>query len=447
MSLHPLLGMLLVLALLGALAGALRFWQVKRAPHPELVRKLLHVGMGLVTLSFPWIFRSPWPVIALAVLAVGAMLALKHVAPLRAKLGDVVHGVGRESGGEIYFPIAVALVFTLAQGVPILYVVPVLLLTLADATAALIGVRYGTLKIGTLDGGVKSLEGAIAFFMVAFLCTHLSLLLTTHVGRVETLLIGVEIGFLVMLVELIAWRGLDNLFIPLFSFALLYNIEYLLVGELTQRLTFLVLLSGFVLAWRKRTTLDPSALVAAVLVAHVFWTVGGLAWLAPPVACFATYALLWPEDRVRRGSVHDLRAALSFSAAGLAWLLLATRFPALDWSYLGATSFAVQLAVIGCAATDAPEGDTWGARRLAQCALVGWIVPFLPYVLLHKLDVRTVQLAVAALPAVALALLAFNLRWAKLRAAPYSMERWVTQGAASAAGSLLALAPWLLLPA
>jgi phytol kinase len=439
--------MLLVLGVLGALTAALRYWQVKRAPHPELVRKLLHVGMGLVTLSFPFVFRSSWPVIALAVLAVGAMLALRHVAPLRERLGGVVHGVGRESGGEIYFPVAVGVVFTLAAGVPILYVVPVLLLTLADATAALIGVRYGTLKLETVDGGVKSVEGAVAFFMVAFLCTHLSLLLSTHVGRVETLLIGLEIGFLVMLVELVAWRGLDNLFIPLFSFALLYNIEYLQAYELMQRLAFLVLLSGFVLLWRKRTTLDPGALIATVLVAHVFWTVGGLAWLAPPVACFATYALLWPEDRVRRGSVHDLRAVLSFAAVGLAWLFLATRFPARDWSYLGATAFAVQLAVIGCAANDSPGRDLWSPRMLVQCALVGWIVPFLPYVLLRGLDVRTVQLAGAALPAVALSLLAFNARWTKLRAAPYSMQRWVTQAAASAVGSLLALAPWLLLPA
>lgn len=447
MSLHPLAGMLLVLAALGALVGVLRYWQVKRAPHPELVRKLLHIGMGLVTLSFPWVFRSPWPVVALAALAVGAMLALRHLPPLRERLGGVVHGVGRDSGGEIFFPVAVAAVFTLSQGVPVLYVVPVLLLTLADATAALIGVRYGTLKIATLDGGVKSLEGAVAFFLVAFLCTHLALLLATHVGRVETLLIGVEIGFLVMLVELIAWRGLDNLFIPLFSFALLYDIEYLRTFELTQRLTFLVLLSGFVLVWRRRTTLDPSALIAAVLVAHVFWTMGGLLWLAPPVACFATYALLWPEDRVRRGQTHDLRAALSFSAVGLAWLFIATRFPALDWSYLGVTSFAAQLAVVGCAATDTPARSPWGARRLVQCALVGWIVPFLPYLLLRGIEARPLQLAIAALPAVVLALLAFNLRWVRLRQAPYSTQRWVTQGAASAVGSLLALAPWLLLPA
>jgi phytol kinase len=447
MSLHPLLGMLLVLGMLGALTGALRFWQVKSAPHPELVRKLLHIGMGLVTLSFPLLFDASWPVIALAVLAVGAMLALRHVAPLRERLGGVVHAVARESSGELYFPVAIALVFTLAAGVPVLYAVPVLLLTLADATAALIGVRYGTLKLATLDGGFKSVEGAVAFFTVAFLCTHVSLLLATDVGRVETLLIGLEVGFLVMLVELVAWRGLDNLFIPLFSFALLHDIERMQAAELIERLAFLVLLSVFVLLWRKRTTLEAGALIASVLVAHVFWTVGGLLWLAPPVACFATYALLWPEDRVRRGRIHDLRAALSFAAVGLAWLLLATRLPERDWSYLGASAFAVQLAVTGLAATDRPGGDAWAPRRLVQCALVGWIVPFLPYVLLRGLEVHVVQLAGAALPAVAAALLAFNVRWVKLRETPYSMQRWVTQAAASAVGSLLALAPWLLLPA
>lgn len=445
MSLHPLLGMLLVLGMLGALIGALRFWQLRRAPHPELARKLLHVGMGLVTLTFPLMFRTAWPVIALAALAVAAMLALRHWAPLRARLGGVVHDVDRESRGEIYFPLGVAAVFTLAAGVPILYVVPVMLLTLADATAALVGVRYGTLKVETVDGMVKSVEGSLAFFVVAFLCTHLTLLLTTHVGRVETLLIGLEIGFLVMLVELVAWRGLDNLFIPLFSFALLYEIEYLEAADLTRRLAFLALLTAFVLSWRTRTTLGPSALIATVLIAHVLWSVGGLVWLAPPVACFATYAVLWPEDRVRRGRIHDLRAVLSFAAVGLAWLYAGTRFPSRDWAYLGAAAFAVQLAVIGCAASDQPGRDPWSPRTLAQCVLVGWVVPFLPYVLLRGMDMRDIQLAAAALPAIAVALLAFNLRWTTLRAEPYSLERWVTQAAASAVGSLLALAPWLWL--
>ncbi|MGE0483460.1 MAG: diacylglycerol/polyprenol kinase family protein [Gammaproteobacteria bacterium] len=445
MTPSPLTGMLAVLAMLGALTGALRLWQARRSPHPELVRKCLHVGMGLVTLTFPLFFAAAWPVVTLAALAVGAMFALRHVRQLRERLGSVLHAVERESSGEIYFPLAVAIVFVLAEGAPVHYVVPILLLTLADATAALIGVRYGTVKFANFDGGIKSLEGAIAFFLVAFLCTHVTLLLATDTGRAESLLIGVEIGVLVMLVELVAWRGLDNLFIPLFSFALLCGIEHMPAAELASRLVVLALLAGFVVGWRRRTTLDASALVATVLIAHVLWSVGGLVWLLPPVLCFASYALLWPLDRRHHGRIHDLRGVLSFSAVGLAWLLLSTRFPAEDWSFLGTTAFAGQLAVVGRAASDRGEVTRVRAATLARCALVGWVVPFLPYVLLHGADARTLQLAATALPAVVVTLLVFHLRWPRLRAAPYSMERWVTQAAASATASLLALPAWRLL--
>jgi phytol kinase len=361
---------------------------------------------------------------------------------LRRSVGGVLHGVERDSRGELYFPLAVASVFYLSDGVAVLYVIPILLLTLADATAALIGVRYGMVMFETFEGGRKSLEGAVAFFTVAFLCTHLTLLLVSHVGRVETLLIGVEIGFLVMLVELVAWRGLDNLFIPLFSFALLYNIEYLQTYELANRLWVLALLAGFIALWRRRTTLDFGALVSTVLIAYVMWSAGGLQWLAPPVTCFATYALLWPEDRLRRGQVHDLRAVLSFSAVGLFWLFVSARYPAPDWSYLGAVAFAAQLAAIGCAAGDG-ERRALNVRTLAGVCFVGWFVPFVPWVVLQGIDAGTLRLAAAALPAVAIGLACFAAGWRQVRASPYTMERWVLQASASAIASLAAIVPWV----
>jgi phytol kinase len=435
MTLRPLAAMALVLVILGAILGALRLWQLRYSPHPELARKLLHVAMGLITLSFPWLFDSVWPVVTLALLAVGAMLALRHVGALRASVGGVVHAVGRESSGEIYFPVAVAALFYLSHGVTVLYTIPILLLTLADAVAALIGVRYGLVKFDTFEGGRKSLEGAVAFFAVAFLCTHITLLLSSHVGRVETLLIGLETGFLVMLVELVAWRGLDNLFIPLFSFALLYNIEYLQTYELFNRLFALSLVSAFVALWRKRTTLDFGALIAALLIAYVIWTIGGLRWLAPPAVCFATYALLWPQERLQRGQTHDLRSVLSFSAVGVFWLYVSTRYPQHDWSYLSVVAFAVQVAVIGYAS----------GAALARCLLVGWIVPFIPYVALRGIDATTLQLALAALPLVAVGLGFFALGWRRVSRTPYSMQRWLLQGGASAVGSLGALVPWILL--
>ena len=62
----PWLGVLIVPAALGGLLGILSIYRRLARPHPELVRKLLHVGMGCVTLSFPWLFDSPTPVVILA---------------------------------------------------------------------------------------------------------------------------------------------------------------------------------------------------------------------------------------------------------------------------------------------------------------------------------------------------------------------------------------------
>src|SRR5262249_54713981 len=143
------LGIVLVLAALGLLMTALKLYQSCCRPHPEWVRKLLHMGMGLVTLSFPWLFDESWPVWVLLVLAIAALLAVRLVKRLRSSLGSVIGGVQRTSWGEIYFPIGVALVFELSRRATdvspvqqiLLYCVPILCLTLADALAALIGLR------------------------------------------------------------------------------------------------------------------------------------------------------------------------------------------------------------------------------------------------------------------------------------------------------------------
>jgi len=43
--------MVLVLLTLGVLLGGLSIYRHLGTPHPELLRKLLHVGMGLMTLA------------------------------------------------------------------------------------------------------------------------------------------------------------------------------------------------------------------------------------------------------------------------------------------------------------------------------------------------------------------------------------------------------------
>ena len=111
-----------------------------------------------------------WPVLLLTGGSALIVAAIKFLEPLRKPLGRVVDGVPRTTLGEIYFPISVAIVFWLSQGMsPLLFCIPVLVLTLADATGALVGLRYGQTRFA---GASKSVEGSFAFLIVAFFCIH-----------------------------------------------------------------------------------------------------------------------------------------------------------------------------------------------------------------------------------------------------------------------------------
>ncbi|MFQ3578139.1 MAG: hypothetical protein SNJ52_03900, partial [Verrucomicrobiia bacterium] len=260
-------------AMIGLFACA-RWIQKRLSWHPEAARKMIHLVLGLATLSFPWLFGSTWPVWLLAALAIGLFLLLRFWQPARTGLGEAIHSVERSSLGEYCFPLAVAVVFQLAEGVPARFLIPILILTLADATGALVGVRYGK-ALYRSGGGMKSAEGSVAFFVVAFLSVHVPLLLLTEVGRVESLLIAVIVGVMVMLMEAVSWRGLDNLFVPLLAFLALEGLIDRDAGDLALRLGLLILLGLTASLPRSLTRMEQEGILGALLFAFVFWSVSG----------------------------------------------------------------------------------------------------------------------------------------------------------------------------
>lgn len=222
--LAPWAAVVLILACLGGLLAGLRTYRRRCSPHPEQVRKLLHVGMGLVAAAAPWIFQSAWAVLAAAAASAAGLAVLRLPGPLRRHLGGVVHGVQRASAGEIFFPAGVGLAFVLASGDRLVFCVPVLILALADAAAALVGIRYGWPRP---QGGpayrwagparalpAKTLEGSIAFFAVALPCAHVPLVLFAEADRLHVFLVALNLALLLTLVEALAQGGSDNFFIP-----------------------------------------------------------------------------------------------------------------------------------------------------------------------------------------------------------------------------------------
>ncbi|MCB0175726.1 MAG: hypothetical protein KDJ97_34805 [Anaerolineae bacterium] len=238
------LGIALILIILTGLLVTLSWYKRTFSSHPEVVRKLLHIGMGLAILPVPWLFDATWPALLLVVITAPALLALR-TARFRGNWGAVLCSVGRrQSLGEIYFVGGVATLFFLTGDDPLRFSIPILLLALADAAAALVGIRYGRRHYTTFDGD-KTLEGSLAFLVTAFFCIQAPLLLFSPLQSVETLLIALLLSLLLMMVEAVAWRGLDNFFIPIFGFLLLDGTMGMSIGELVGQLVLTVPLAIF----------------------------------------------------------------------------------------------------------------------------------------------------------------------------------------------------------
>lgn len=198
---------------------------------PELARKALHICIGLVAASFPWIFsdaKQVWLVVALLTLG---FLALRRVKVLKNFLGNSIYSIGRKSYGELCFPVAIGILYTLAEDNKLLYLLPLMIVTFADSLAALAGLYYGRRRYQSPDGR-KTIEGSLVMFLVSIGCAFVALKLQTSMSTHALLMVAFNLASMVTLVEAISWRGIDNLMIPLAAYYLLQAYLSLDTGEL-----------------------------------------------------------------------------------------------------------------------------------------------------------------------------------------------------------------------
>ena len=161
-------GVVITLLFLAIVATA-EAWRRLGNPQPESTRKLIHIAGGLVALSMPFVIESHWVVLAMAAGMATLFLTGKFTGQLRS-----LHGVARKSSGTEYYPVVIYLLFLCTKDAPWKYFICVLVLTTADAMAALVGSRYGRLRY-QVDENFKSVEGSFVFLLVTFLAVFLPL--------------------------------------------------------------------------------------------------------------------------------------------------------------------------------------------------------------------------------------------------------------------------------
>lgn len=308
---------LFVISLLTIALLIIKLIEKKMKIQPEIERKLLHGAMGLVMLTFPYIFKSTLSVGILGIMAIIILYILKNTR-LKESLGTVLYSIERESLGEVFFVISVFLIFYLSKGDKILYSIPILILTFADSTAALIGKNYGKKNMAKLNEDAKSIEGSFMFFMVAFILTLVPLLLFTNVGREETLIISTIVGFNVALIEMISHTGNDNLYIPLTTYAFL--VTHISLEAESLRINLLILDVIFVLvsivnrvkAWSKL------ALVETIVVGYLTVTLYGIYAIIPPLILFFTSMRFPKVKENEKTNLYDARIIETNILVGIA---------------------------------------------------------------------------------------------------------------------------------
>ena len=130
---------------------------------------------------------------------------------------------GRAGLGTVYFPISLTLLVILSwwDGLlslnPYFGAVGVMIMGYGDGLAAVVGSRYGS-KIFTIRGAKKSLEGSLIMFAVSFLISFIIIILMANLS-LKAFVLAVLIAFISTLAEAFTPKGLDNITVPLLSFA------------------------------------------------------------------------------------------------------------------------------------------------------------------------------------------------------------------------------------
>ncbi len=255
----------------------------------EATRKFVHLTGGIVSLCFAYVFKSHWTILALCIAFVTLMAGTRKLGMLQS-----VHGIKRKSSGDILHPVAIYLTFTATSYFekPDFYLISVMVLSVSDALAAIIGVTYG-FKVYSVEEERKSLEGSFIFLLSTFLIVHLGLLLLTSVGRMECVLSALQIAVLVTCFEAISLGGADNIIIPFGTLFIIMKITTKPIPEIIGQLSSIgIIFLTTYLFGNISGRLGTSGIIGVALMGYASWSLLGPEWYIPVFICTVLISLV-----------------------------------------------------------------------------------------------------------------------------------------------------------
>jgi len=349
---------------LGIILGFVFFSEIFRIQlniSGENTRQFVHVGVGLLVMLSPFIFKSPVPPAVLA----GIFIILNAAAILTSRMKGM-HTTARFSLGTVFFPVSYLLLILLYwTSNPAILIIGMLIMALSDPFASIVGAHAKKTLEFTFWKDKKSLPGSLTVFISAFLITILTLpVLRSFQGNEilapgSLLLIGFAVAVVAALSESISFAGSDNLTLPLFSALML---DVMLHTTFPEQLTIAGWISfSFLLAFvaYRLKALTPGGAAGAMLLGSIVFSIGGIFWVIPMATFFILSSILSKIGKLKRtilkgmvekGSRRDIMQVYANGGISLIMAIL-YHFTSNDLYYL---MFLGSLA--------AATADTWGTE-------------------------------------------------------------------------------------
>lgn len=199
-----ILCLLYVFSIIG-LAEGLRRW---RGYGSGFTRKVIHIGVGMMSWFLHFLFDNPWPFVAACV----AFMVI-NLLDWRYGFFAAMASSDRSNLGTVYFPLAAGVVALVFWEQPPLMVAALMPLTWGDGMAPVVGKAYGR-RHYIVASHTRTYEGSLGFFVACFIFTWLALWMipgSPTITPLQAIAPALTVTVVTTLIEAVSIWGLDNL--------------------------------------------------------------------------------------------------------------------------------------------------------------------------------------------------------------------------------------------
>ena len=189
----------------------------------EIIRKIVHIGMGNVILIAWWLDIPAYVGITASVLA-SIITLLSYKFPILPG----INSVGRHSLGTFFYAVSIGVLVGIFWHLhqPEYAVLGIMIMAWGDGLAALIGKRFGKHKY-IFFGSQKSWEGSLTVTLISYLIC-VTILLVTQGNIWQTWIVSLIVALVAAILEAFSFWGIDNLTVPVGSATCAYLLAQIL---------------------------------------------------------------------------------------------------------------------------------------------------------------------------------------------------------------------------